>query len=113
MKCSSAPKATGEGFIVVDDLVDTGGTAKAIRLCTRKRISSPSSLPAGPSAGGRLRSRHPQDTWIEQPWDMGVSFVPRSAVTKSSQFQPNCRLCRAFALSWFIPPELGTLPPVQ
>ena len=31
MKCSSAPKATVKGFIVVDDLVDTGGTAKAIR----------------------------------------------------------------------------------
>ncbi len=114
MKVLKRAEGDGEGFIVVDDLVDTGGTAKAIRdMYPKAHFVTIFAKPAGRPLVDDYEVDIPQDTWIEQPWDMGVSFVPLSAVAKPSQFQINARLCRAFALSWFIPPELGTLPPVK
>lgn len=45
LKILKKAEGDGEGFIVVDDLVDTGGTAKVIReMCIRKHILSLSLL---------------------------------------------------------------------
>lgn len=65
----------GEGVLIVDDLVDTGGTAKIIRKMHPKAYFV--TLFAKPK-GRKLVDNYiidiPQDVWIEQPWDMEVSY---------------------------------------
>lgn len=66
----------GEGFIVIDDLVDTGGTAKAIRdMYPKAHFVTIFAKPAGRPLVDDYVIDIPQDTWIEQPWDMGVVFM--------------------------------------
>jgi xanthine phosphoribosyltransferase len=66
----------GEGFIVIDDLVDTGGTAQAIRdMYPKAHFVTIFAKPAGRPLVDDYVVDIPQDTWIEQPWDMGVVFV--------------------------------------
>lgn len=66
----------GDGFLIVDDLVDTGGTAEVIREMYPKAVFV--AVCAKP-AGRHLVDFHvvdiDQDCWIEQPWDMAVTFV--------------------------------------
>ncbi|MGL9769729.1 MAG: xanthine phosphoribosyltransferase [Sodalis sp. (in: enterobacteria)] len=70
-------KGEGEGFIVVDDLVDTGGTAKVIRnMYPKAHFVAIFAKPAGRPLVDDYIIDIPQNTWIEQPWDMGVMFVP-------------------------------------
>ncbi|SFU74609.1 xanthine phosphoribosyltransferase [Xenorhabdus koppenhoeferi] len=67
----------GEGFIVVDDLVDTGGTAKAIRdMYPKAHFVTIFAKPAGCPLVDDYVVDIPQNTWIEQPWDIGVMFIP-------------------------------------
>ena len=66
----------GDGFIVIDDLVDTGGTAKAIRdMYPKAHFVTIFAKPAGKPLVDDYVVDIPQDTWIEQPWDMGITFV--------------------------------------
>lgn len=66
----------GEGYIVIDDLVDTGGTAQAIRnMYPKAHFVTIFAKPAGRPLVDDYVVDIPQDTWIEQPWDMGVVFV--------------------------------------
>lgn len=63
----------GEGFIVIDDLVDTGGTAAAIReMYPKAHFVTIFAKPAGRPLVNDYVVDIPQDTWIEQPWDMGA-----------------------------------------
>ncbi|MGV3346444.1 xanthine phosphoribosyltransferase [Enterobacteriaceae bacterium LUAb1] len=67
----------GAGFIVIDDLVDTGGTALTIReIYPKAHFVTLFAKPEGRSLVDDYVVDIPQDTWIEQPWDMGVMFVP-------------------------------------
>ncbi|RLR18235.1 xanthine phosphoribosyltransferase [Sodalis-like symbiont of Bactericera trigonica] len=62
---------------VVDDLVDTGGTAKAIsEMYPKAHFVTIFAKPAGRPLVDDYIIDIPQNTWIEQPWDMGVVFVP-------------------------------------
>ncbi|OCG11396.1 xanthine phosphoribosyltransferase [Gilliamella apicola] len=66
----------GEGFIVVDDLVDTGNTAHTIReMYPKARFVTIFAKPAGKPLVDDYIVDIAQDTWIEQPWDTGVIFV--------------------------------------
>ena len=66
----------GEGWLVVDDLVDTGGTAKAIReLYPRAKFITIFAKPMGEPLVDDFEVAIPQDTWIEQPWDMALEFA--------------------------------------
>lgn len=77
LKVLKRAEGDGEGFIVIDDLVDTGGIAVAIREMYPKRTLSPSfAKPAGRPLVDDYVVDIPQNTPIEQPWDMGVVFVP-------------------------------------
>lgn len=70
----------GEGFIVVDDLVDTGNTARAIReMYPNARFVTVFAKPQGASLVDDYVIDIPQETWIEQPWDLGLVFVPPMA----------------------------------
>ena len=67
----------GEGFIIIDDLVDTGNTARAIReIYPNARLVTVFAKPAGAELVDNYVVDIPQNTWIEQPWDMGICFVP-------------------------------------
>ncbi|MEX4117639.1 xanthine phosphoribosyltransferase [Haemophilus influenzae] len=67
----------GEGFIVVDDLVDTGNTARAIRqMYPNAEFVTVFAKPAGAELVDDYVIDIPQNTWIEQPWDLGLTFVP-------------------------------------
>lgn len=66
----------GEGFIVIDDLVDTGGTAHSIRdMYPKAKFVTIFAKPAGKPLVDDYVIDIPQDTWIEQPWDTGISFI--------------------------------------
>ena len=59
------------------DLVDTGGTAVAIReMYPKAHFVTIFAKPAGRPLVDDYVVDIPQNTWIEQPWDMGVVFVP-------------------------------------
>lgn len=67
----------GEGFLIVDDLVDSGSTAKVIReLYPKAKFITIFAKPKGEHLVDDFEVSIPQDTWIEQPWDMAISFVP-------------------------------------
>ena len=70
----------GEGFIIVDDLVDTGNTARAIReMYPNAKFVTVFAKPAGAELVDDYVIDIPQNTWIEQPWDLGLMFVPTLA----------------------------------
>jgi len=76
MKVLKKADGDGEGFIVVDDLVDTGGTAEIIReMYPRAKFVTVCAKPAGKHLVDDYVVDIAQDTWIEQPWDMAVTFV--------------------------------------
>lgn len=67
----------GDGFIVIDDLVDTGGTAKVIRdIYPKARFVTVYAKPQGKPLVDDFVTEVPQGTWIEQPWDMVCSYAP-------------------------------------
>ena len=67
----------GEGFTIVDDLVDTGNTARAIReMYPNAKFVTVFAKPAGAELVDDYVIDIPQNTWIEQPWDLGLMFVP-------------------------------------
>lgn len=66
----------GEGFLVVDDLVDSGNTAKTIReLYPNAKFVTIFAKPKGLPLVDDYIVDIEQDTWIEQPWDLALSFV--------------------------------------
>ncbi|MCW8328110.1 xanthine phosphoribosyltransferase [Photobacterium sp. SDRW27] len=76
MKVLKKADGDGEGFIVVDDLVDTGGTAEMIReMYPRAKFVTVCAKPAGRHLVDDYVVDIAQDTWIEQPWDMAVTYV--------------------------------------
>ena len=87
LKVLKRAEGDGEGFIVIDDLVDTGGTAVAIReMYPKAHFVTIFAKPAGRPLVNDYVVDIPQDTWIEQPWDMGVVFVPPISGRESKKF---------------------------
>lgn len=67
----------GEGILVVDDLVDTGKTAKVVRdMLPKAHIATVYAKPQGRPLVDTFVTEVSQDTWIYFPWDMGYSFQP-------------------------------------
>ncbi len=67
----------GSGFLIVDDLVDSGVTARLVRgLLPRAHFACLYAKPAGLPATGSYVTQVPQDTWILFPWDTAPVFVP-------------------------------------
>jgi xanthine phosphoribosyltransferase len=67
-----APQAgDGEGWLIVDDLVDTGETAKALRaMLPKAHFATAYAKPAGRPLVDTFVTEVSQDTWIYFPWDM-------------------------------------------
>ncbi|MDA7599764.1 phosphoribosyltransferase family protein, partial [Alphaproteobacteria bacterium] len=61
----------GEGWLIVDDLVDTGETAKALRaMMPKAHFATVYAKPAGRPLVDTFVTEVSQDTWIFFPWDM-------------------------------------------
>lgn len=61
----------GKGWLIVDDLVDTGETAKALRqMLTDAHFATVYAKPAGRPLVDTFVTEVSQDTWIFFPWDM-------------------------------------------
>ncbi|HDR1373585.1 TPA: xanthine phosphoribosyltransferase, partial [Pasteurella multocida] len=74
LKVLHRAEGDGEGFIVVDDLVDTGNTARAIRdMYPKAKFVTVFAKPAGAALVDDYVIDIPQNTWIEQPWDLGLT----------------------------------------
>jgi xanthine phosphoribosyltransferase len=72
-----AAAGDGNGWLVVDDLVDTGTTLQLVRgLLPRARVVTVYAKPAGRPMVDDFIAEVPQDTWILFPWDTAPQFVP-------------------------------------
>ena len=65
----------GRGVLVVDDLTDTGRTAKAAReIMPNAHYAAIYAKPAGKPLIDTFVTEVSQDTWIYFPWDLGFSY---------------------------------------
>ena len=74
----SAPLDAGDGsgWLIIDDLVDTGATAKAVRaLLPKAHMAAVYAKPAGRPLVDTYITEVSQDTWIHFPWDTEPQFV--------------------------------------
>jgi xanthine phosphoribosyltransferase len=68
---------TGKGLLIVDDLVDTGKTAKVVReLMPDAHFATVYAKPMGRPLVDTFITEVSQDTWIFFPWDTGLAFQP-------------------------------------
>ena len=66
----------GDGWLLVDDLVDTGNTAKIVReMLPRAHFGTVYAKPAGRPLVDTFITEVSQDTWILFPWDTESRFV--------------------------------------
>ncbi len=67
----------GAKILVVDDLVDTGATAKVVReMLPKAHFATVYAKPLGRPLVDTFVTEVSQDTWIYFPWDMGLAFQP-------------------------------------
>ena len=72
----------GKGILVIDDLVDTGATAKVVReMLPYAHFATVYAKPLGRPMVDTFVTEVSQDTWIYFPWDMGLTFQPPIAKT--------------------------------
>ena len=66
----------GEGWLIIDDLVDTGDTARAVRkMLSKAHFATVYAKPAGRPLVDTYITEVSQDTWIFFPWDMALQYV--------------------------------------
>lgn len=66
----AAAAGDGEGFLIVDDLVDTGTTARLVRaMLPKARFVCVYAKPAGRPLADDVLTEVGQDTWIVLPWE--------------------------------------------
>jgi xanthine phosphoribosyltransferase len=66
----------GEGVLIVDDLVDTGKTARVVReMLPKAHFATVYAKPAGRPLVDSFITEVSQDTWIFFPWDTELRFV--------------------------------------
>jgi xanthine phosphoribosyltransferase len=68
---------TGKGLLIVDDLVDTGQTARLVRgMLPEAHFASVYAKPLGRPLVDTFITEVSQDTWIHFPWDTALSYQP-------------------------------------
>ena len=75
---SKHPTAAGDGtgFLIVDDLVDSGTTARVVRgLLPKAHFACIYAKPAGRDLIDSFVTEVSQDTWILFPWDTEPQFI--------------------------------------
>jgi len=67
---------TGKGLLVVDDLVDTGATARVTReLMPESLYAAVYAKPLGRPQVDLYVTEVSQDTWIQFPWDTEIQYA--------------------------------------
>jgi len=67
----------GKGVLIIDDLVDTGNTARLVRdLLPEAHFAAVYAKPMGRPLVDTFITEVSQDTWIYFPWDTGLAFQP-------------------------------------
>ena len=75
---------TGKGVLVIDDLTDTGKTAKIVRdMLPNAHFATVYAKPAGRPMVHTFVTEVSQDTWIYFPWDMGLAY--QEPISKDTQ----------------------------
>ena len=65
----------GEGWLIIDDLVDTGKTAIIVRkMLPKAHFATVYAKPAGRPLVDTFITEVSQDTWIHFPWDIELQF---------------------------------------
>jgi xanthine phosphoribosyltransferase len=68
-------KDQGQGVLIVDDLVDTGATARVVReMLPKAHFATVYAKPSGRPMVDTFVTEVSQDTWIYLPWDMALQF---------------------------------------
>lgn len=71
-----AVRDDGTDVLIVDDLVDTGATMKAVRtMLPNAHVATVYAKPEGQPMVDTYVTEVSQDTWIYFPWDMDLQFV--------------------------------------
>ena len=66
----------GRNVLVIDDLTDTGATARKVReMLPNAHIATVYAKPKGVPVADTFVTEVSQDTWIYFPWDMEMSYV--------------------------------------
>jgi xanthine phosphoribosyltransferase len=69
-------KDQGKGILIVDDLVDTGATARVVReMMPKAHFATVYAKPSGRPLVDTFVTEVSQDTWIYLPWDMDLQFA--------------------------------------
>ena len=72
---SALEEDDGENWLVIDDLVDTGNTARIIReQLPKAHIATVYAKPAGLPMVDTFITEVSQNTWIHFPWDIELRF---------------------------------------
>jgi xanthine phosphoribosyltransferase len=72
-----ALRGQGKKILIVDDLVDTGKTARVVReILPEAHFATVYAKPMGRPLVDTFITEVSQDTWIYFPWDTGLAFVP-------------------------------------
>jgi xanthine phosphoribosyltransferase len=67
----------GSAVLIIDDLVDTGKTARLVRdMLPKGHYATLYAKPQGRPLVDTFITEVSQETWIYFPWDMGLSFQP-------------------------------------
>ncbi|SON56091.1 Xanthine phosphoribosyltransferase [Hartmannibacter diazotrophicus] len=67
----------GSQVLIIDDLVDTGATARVVReMLPKAHFATVYAKPKGRPLVDTFVTEVSQDTWIYFPWDMGLTFQP-------------------------------------
>lgn len=73
----------GQGWLVIDDLVDTGKTLKIAReLLPKAHFACVYAKPAGAPLVETYITEVSQETWIHFPWDMAFQYAAPIAESK-------------------------------
>ena len=72
-----AAAEAGKKILIVDDLVDTGATARVVReMLPGAHFATVYAKPKGRDMVDTFITEVSQDTWIFFPWDLDVAYVP-------------------------------------
>jgi xanthine phosphoribosyltransferase len=76
----------GAGWLIVDDLVDTGSTARVVRdMLPKAHFATIYAKPAGRPLVDTYITEVSQDTWILFPWDLDLQHAPPIAGTRAKR----------------------------
>ena len=76
VKKAPAAAGDGKGWLIIDDLVDTGTTAKVVRaMLPHAHFATIYAKPAGKPLVDTFVTEVSQDTWILFPWDTEAQFI--------------------------------------